>query len=69
MVVCRVEMFLGFDEAPDGWALRRVENLCGLTLGGGIEGDEAGTEAGPDARQTSGNRPGLRLISGGRAHG
>lgn len=62
MVVVGVRMFMGLDPDADGWALREVKSLCGLTLSG---------EDAPEDRQFSRHdgvglsqkRPALRLVT------
>lgn len=64
MIVGGVQMFLGFDPASEGWALREVTSLCGLSLGGhrGVEQDRARTEPSPEPAEPRRFRNGLRVV-------
>lgn len=67
--VVGVQMFSGLDPAADGWALREVTDLCGLTLGhlGGVEDDPAGPEASPEGHKPVRDRQHLRVVSSHRS--
>ena len=66
MIIRRVRLWSGFDPTSEGWALREITNLCGLTLGdqGGVEEDLGGPATGPDSEQVADRRQNLRLVSG-----
>ncbi|KQW79740.1 hypothetical protein [Brevundimonas sp. Root1279] len=58
-------MFSGFDTEAEGWALREVRTLCGLTLGGdrGVEEDALGAQDSAPTLEPARDRDHLRLIS------
>lgn len=59
-------MWSGYDPAAEGWALREITNLCGLSLGdqGCVEEDLGGAATCPHAEKVSDHRHHLRLVSG-----
>lgn len=63
MIIGGVRLFSGFDPASEGWALREITSLCGLTLGEGVEEDLAGPEPRPACVEPVRDRQHLRLIS------
>ncbi len=63
MVVRGVQMFMGLDPDADGWALREVKRLCGLTLGG-EDATEDRLLSDDDGCGLSDRRPKLRLVAG-----
>lgn len=65
MVIGGCRMWLGFDPEADGWALREITSLCGLTLGEGVEEDLAGPEPRPACVEPVRDRQHLKLVSHG----
>ena len=63
MIIGGVRLFSGFDPASEGWALREIKSLCGLTLDGGVEEDLGGSEPRPACEKPVRDRQHLRLVS------
>lgn len=64
MIVGGVRMWSGFDPTAEGWALKEVTDLCGLSLGECVAGDLLGSEDAAGAQQAVDQRQHLRLVHG-----
>lgn len=68
MVVRGVEMFSGLADLErdgSGWSpLRQITDLCGLTLGGGVDEHLESPAFGSEAAQPARGRNHLKLVSG-----
>lgn len=65
MIVGGVQIFSGLDPTSEGWALREITSLCGLSLGGegGVEEDRGDPEPTPGGVEAVRGRDHLRVVS------